>query len=260
MAEKQAVLVVEDDRDIQMMMTVMLKDYVVFLAATADQMREQLSAHHDKISAILMDISLRGSREDGLSLTRSLRQQREWANTPIIAVTAHETYRQKALAAGCDGFLVKPVSRKQLCRELEEVNAAKAVNRGAGEGVGGTTASAIQPDGDLSSNDRGGVSSLASEARERTRSVDEWEQSEGLERPQIMNTQDDKSLHLHALRAIDALLLMLDRTTGGKRQGKRTIDPTNYDLAMVLREHLVAATGDKGTWREDAPPREQRLS
>ena len=134
MAERQAVLVVEDDRDIQLMMTMMLKEYEVFLAATGDQMREQLSVHRDKISAILMDISLGGSREDGLSLTRSLRQQPKWATTPIIAVTAHGTYRQKALEAGCDGFLVKPVSRKELCRELQEVNAAKAVNRCAGEG------------------------------------------------------------------------------------------------------------------------------
>jgi len=58
---------------------------------------------------ILMDIQLPGL--DGLTLTRRLKAQPRFRDTIIIALTAFAmpSDHDKALAAGCDGYLSKPI-------------------------------------------------------------------------------------------------------------------------------------------------------
>jgi CheY-like chemotaxis protein len=57
---------------------------------------------------ILMDIQLPGM--DGLELTRQLKADAATADVAIVAVTAYAMNgdEQKALAAGCDGYIRKP--------------------------------------------------------------------------------------------------------------------------------------------------------
>lgn len=63
---------------------------------------------------ILMDINL--PRTDGYSLTRQLREREALTNTPIIALTANVLVgdRQKTAAAGCDGYIQKPINVDRL--------------------------------------------------------------------------------------------------------------------------------------------------
>jgi CheY-like chemotaxis protein len=58
---------------------------------------------------VLMDLQLPGM--NGLELTRSLRQNSRWDETWIVALTAYAMKgdEQKALAAGCDAYLTKPL-------------------------------------------------------------------------------------------------------------------------------------------------------
>ena len=67
---------------------------------------------------ILMDIQLPG--EDGLSLTRELKADPVSAGIPIIALTAHAMPidRERALAAGCDGYVVKPIRARTFPDEV----------------------------------------------------------------------------------------------------------------------------------------------
>ena len=119
--QKTAILVVEDDPDTQAYMRLMLeRRYIVYSAASAEEAREQLREHKDRIAAILMDLSLKGS-DDGFMLTGELRQDPRWENTPIIAVTAHALpeYRARALSAGCNSFLAKPFGRAELFSVLD---------------------------------------------------------------------------------------------------------------------------------------------
>ena len=67
---------------------------------------------------ILMDVSLPG--EDGLSFVRRLRA-RGGRRIPIVAVTAHAMAgdRDRALEAGCDAYLPKPVDLGLLIKTVE---------------------------------------------------------------------------------------------------------------------------------------------
>jgi len=69
---------------------------------------------------ILMDLSL--PRLDGWEATRRVRQIPALARVPVIAVTAHagREYQEKAAAAGCDGYLTKPLDRDQLLETLRK--------------------------------------------------------------------------------------------------------------------------------------------
>jgi CheY-like chemotaxis protein len=58
---------------------------------------------------ILMDIQLPGL--DGLTFTRRLKAQPKWRQTRIVALTAYAMKgdEDKARAAGCDGYITKPI-------------------------------------------------------------------------------------------------------------------------------------------------------
>ncbi len=72
----------------------------------------------NNISLVLMDIKM--PVMDGIDATIAIKGKSKNANIPIIALTADispET-KDKALASGCDGFLLKPVTRNALLSEL----------------------------------------------------------------------------------------------------------------------------------------------
>ena len=69
---------------------------------------------------ILMDIALPGM--DGLSLTRLLKADKRTRRIPIIALTAFAMKgdEEKALSAGCDAYLTKPINTRTLGIKVAE--------------------------------------------------------------------------------------------------------------------------------------------
>ena len=61
---------------------------------------------------ILMDLSLPGM--DGIEATKALKADAQTSGIPIVAVTAHAMKgdEQKALAAGCEGYVTKPIDTR----------------------------------------------------------------------------------------------------------------------------------------------------
>jgi CheY-like chemotaxis protein len=119
-SSRPAILVVDDDDDTQQYMRVALRQrYDVVIAASGKEMRQVLDARPD-VALVLMDLAL-DAKEDGLTLTRYLRAQERWRRIPIIAVTALATPedRERALEAGCDDYLSKPISRQDLFAKID---------------------------------------------------------------------------------------------------------------------------------------------
>jgi two-component system cell cycle response regulator DivK len=65
-----------------------------------------------------MDINL--PEVDGYTLAGQLRQQPELAEIPIVALTANvmKQDREKSLAAGCNGFIKKPIDVDELPEQI----------------------------------------------------------------------------------------------------------------------------------------------
>jgi len=77
-----------------------------------------LMAAERKPDLILMDVNIPGM--DGLETATRLKQDPELATIPVIALTANAMKgdRERCLAAGCDGYMQKPVGVSDLRREI----------------------------------------------------------------------------------------------------------------------------------------------
>ena len=78
----------------------------------------ELTLRH-RPALVLMDLSIPGV--DGWECTRRLKADAATQNVPIVALTAHAMRgdKERAIEAGCDGYLTKPISPKQLVEEVK---------------------------------------------------------------------------------------------------------------------------------------------
>ena len=76
-------------------------------------------AEAEKPDLILMDINLPDI--DGLEVTKRIKAQAHLAYIPIVALTANAMYgdEERCMAAGCDGYIAKPVSKDKLLSSIE---------------------------------------------------------------------------------------------------------------------------------------------
>lgn len=88
------------------------RGYQVESAANADEARQVIARRRPDL--ILMDLQLPGV--DGLTLTRELRAQPGGDDLLIIAVTSYAMAadRDKALRAGCNDYVSKPIDTRRL--------------------------------------------------------------------------------------------------------------------------------------------------
>lgn len=117
------VVVVEDQPDQALFMRALLQGrYAVVVAANAREAIARLEELGERVGLILMDISLAGDT-DGLTLTRRIRADRRWRRVPIVVTTAHafEQDRERAMAAGCDAYLAKPIDAGELLATISRL-------------------------------------------------------------------------------------------------------------------------------------------
>jgi CheY-like chemotaxis protein len=111
------ILLVEDNADNQAIYRTIL-EHSGFTVVSAWDGEEAVRVARETLPAlILMDISI--PLMDGLSATRILKADPATAGIPIVALTAHamQEDRAKALDAGCDGYLAKPVEPRRVMEE-----------------------------------------------------------------------------------------------------------------------------------------------
>jgi CheY-like chemotaxis protein/nitrogen-specific signal transduction histidine kinase len=108
--ENTHVLVVEDEPDARELVVELLEEYGAKVQATASAPEALEALKHADADVLVADLGLPG--EDGLSLMRKVRALAgPKASTPAIALTAyvHVDDRARAMAAGFDGYLPKPI-------------------------------------------------------------------------------------------------------------------------------------------------------
>ena len=103
------ILVIEDNHKNMKLVRLLLQmgDYRVLEAEDAEKGIE--IARQDRPDLILMDIQLPGM--DGLQATAIIKADPQLADIPVVALTSYAMEGDKAcaLAAGCDGYLTKPI-------------------------------------------------------------------------------------------------------------------------------------------------------
>lgn len=109
-----SVLIIDDNPINLKLARLVLSDggYEVQTARSAAEARALLAQVEPKL--ILMDLHM--PTTDGLTLTRELRQARRFDSTWIVALTAYAMPgdAEGAYAAGCDGYVTKPIDTEAL--------------------------------------------------------------------------------------------------------------------------------------------------
>jgi two-component system, cell cycle response regulator DivK len=114
MTDAPIVLVVDDNPTNQKLIAYLLqaKGYDVRTAFDAENALEVVREARPRL--ILMDLQLPGM--DGLELTKLLKSEPDTKDIVVIAVTAYAMKgdEERARAAGCDGYIAKPVDTRAL--------------------------------------------------------------------------------------------------------------------------------------------------
>jgi signal transduction histidine kinase len=120
MAEQPKILYVEDNYDNQRLVQRVLgaRGYRVVIAE--DGLSALALARESRPKLILVDINIPGL--SGYETTTRLRSLPHLNDTPIVALTADVTpgARERALVAGCDGYISKPIDTRALPRQVAE--------------------------------------------------------------------------------------------------------------------------------------------
>jgi CheY-like chemotaxis protein len=110
----ERILIVDDNAINLKLVAYLMKanGYTVVTALDAESAIEAIRSNHPDV--ILMDIQLPGI--DGLELTRRLKADPKTRDIVIVAVTAYAMKgdQAKALAAGCDDYITKPIDTRTL--------------------------------------------------------------------------------------------------------------------------------------------------
>lgn len=108
------VLSVDDYEDDRLLLTLVIEGLGCNSLGAADGHSALVLAKQHRPDLILLDLRLPDL--DGVEVARRLKAHSHTQHIPILAVTASalECDRTHALAAGCDGYLIKPYSIKSL--------------------------------------------------------------------------------------------------------------------------------------------------
>ncbi len=114
------ILVVEDnEKNIYLISFILKKNSYEVIEATSGEEGVEL-AIKERPDLILMDIQLPGI--DGLEATKRIRASKADGEIPIIALTSYAMTgdKEKALAAGCTGYIEKPIVPETFIAEIEK--------------------------------------------------------------------------------------------------------------------------------------------
>ena len=131
--EKPLILLVDDYVDTLELTAEFLQFKGYDVVTAQDGGAAIIAAQTRQPDVVLLDLSL--PVVDGLEVMRRLRKDPATSGLRLVAFTAHaiESKAEEARAAGCDGFITKPVAPdemvKEIERQLEHLHQARALQQ-----------------------------------------------------------------------------------------------------------------------------------
>jgi two-component system cell cycle response regulator DivK len=120
----QTVLLVEDNPQNRYLVTFLLERHGYQVVCADDGKIALPIAVRLQPLCILLDIQLPGM--DGYAVASAFRREPALAHVPIIAVTSYAMLgdREKALSAGCNGYIEKPIDPDTFVTQVEDIMAS----------------------------------------------------------------------------------------------------------------------------------------
>jgi CheY-like chemotaxis protein len=117
---KKKILYIEDNEQNLYLVKFILEKYGYEVVSAADGQEGIDLAARTNPDLILLDIQL--PRMDGYAVARNLRANPSLASVPIVAVTSYAMAgdRDKALNAGCSGYIEKPINPDTFMSQVEK--------------------------------------------------------------------------------------------------------------------------------------------
>jgi two-component system cell cycle response regulator DivK len=117
---KYKILIIEDNEQNMYLVNFILEKNGYHVLQASNGVEGVSLAGHQKPDLILLDIQL--PIMDGYTVARELRKNKELTRIPIIAVTSYAMPgdREHALAAGCTGYIEKPIDPDTFITQVEQ--------------------------------------------------------------------------------------------------------------------------------------------
>ncbi len=118
MSNKKILVIEDDELNMKLIRIVLdLGGYRILEAPDAEEGIKMIRSEMPDL--ILMDIQLPGI--DGFKATRVIKEDEALKSIPVIALTAFAMHGddRKAMEAGCDGYITKPIDTRKLIQQLE---------------------------------------------------------------------------------------------------------------------------------------------
>jgi two-component system cell cycle response regulator DivK len=118
--ERKKILVVDDDKKNRYLIFFLLEKegFEVVIATNGFEGIE--AARKQQLDLIIMDIKM--PKMDGHETTRRIRRLKKYKSIPIIALTSYAMMedREKAMKAGCTGYMSKPITPETFTSEIKK--------------------------------------------------------------------------------------------------------------------------------------------
>lgn len=135
MPTKQIILLVEDNRDDELLTTRILRrinlaDNIV-VARSGQEALEFLSTRDSINLPIMVLLDLKMPKINGLEVLQRIRIDPNTSQLPVIILTAsnEESDRQESYRLGADNYLVKPLEIKQFAEAVKQIGLSYLLNK-----------------------------------------------------------------------------------------------------------------------------------
>ena len=115
------ILVVDDNAVSRELLRYVLKPLGLEIVEAASGLEALERLAEQRPDVVLLDLDMPGL--DGYGVLREVRRKPEWVGLCVVAVTAYamQSDRDKAAAAGFDGYVTKPINAAQIRKYVEDL-------------------------------------------------------------------------------------------------------------------------------------------
>jgi len=119
------ILIIEDTENNRILLTRRLRPRGYDIITAEDAEKGLPLVEGERPDLVLMDVGLPGM--NGWDATRQLKSNPATKHVPVIALTAHamDGDREKAMAAGCDEYEIKPIDFNRLFEKIDRLLAQR---------------------------------------------------------------------------------------------------------------------------------------